>query len=116
MTRIIRLTMLVCLIISVLAAAYCAWGLERGHRSTMVNDPAFPREHPYPDHLILWLNDWYEQRAPPAPEGMIKMHGELPRVHRTLWVFRAVFVGSSAIWLVFGLAHWWFHRPATRSP
>ncbi len=68
-----------------------------------------PREFPFPDRLIFWLNDWYERRYP-APPGFFKLHGEIDRVR---WTFLAVFVPSalaSLILLQLVVAPWIYPR------
>lgn len=44
-----------------------------------------PRSFPYPDLWVVQLNDWFEKRYP-APPGVIKLHGELPRVRAAIWL------------------------------
>jgi hypothetical protein len=110
-----RVVLSVLLVISALLTSYSGWGY---HRLTwgILDFAEHQRPVPYPDQLILWLNDWYDRRYPVEP-GYFKLHGELDRVRLT---FLAVLVPSalaSLTLLQLVLAPWLFpkKKPSTKS-
>src|SRR5262245_50468358 len=62
-----------------ISATYLLWCLQRFSPPVFVRDKAFPRSWPYPDWLLLALNDYFVKMYP-APPGTIKLHGEIARV------------------------------------
>jgi hypothetical protein len=64
-------------------ALYFTWCLRRFSASTLVYDRQFPRSWPYPDWLLIRLND-YLDKLNPAPPGTIKMHGEVEQVRELI--------------------------------
>jgi quinol-cytochrome oxidoreductase complex cytochrome b subunit len=79
-----------------LGALYFFWCMRRFTAQTFVHDKEFPRAWPYPDWVLLGLNDYYD-KLDPAPPNSIKIHGEVMRVQAT--------VGGIALMLgIIGLA------------
>jgi hypothetical protein len=67
------------LLLSASFLCYLLWAFKR----TVYGDFFPPRAWPYPDGVILELNNWYDARFPASP-GTMKLHGEIPRVLFTL--------------------------------
>ena len=76
-------------------------------------EPRLWRGFPYPDPWMLELYDWFDYMNP-NPPGTIKLHGEMPRMLRTLLILRLVsasilFVGVLPLcWLAW---NWMFVKP-----
>lgn len=74
-----------------LLGAYFGWALHRISPSVLMDDGAWPKPWPYPDSWLLKLNNRYDAIYP-APPGCIKIHGEIPRVRFTLFLFSETFL------------------------
>jgi hypothetical protein len=76
-----------------LVALYLMWAhyrVKRGSWSDLVHG------FPYPDLAINALAHWYDVRNP-APPGMLKMHGEYPRVAATIGILIMLFMGLAGV-------------------
>lgn len=99
MFRPSRVVLILLLNVCSLAATYSALGIHRWRGQVMIDDRAnYPRPLPYPDTLLLRLENWYDVRFP-CPPGYFKVEGEHSRVMMTLWVWFGVFALASALWL-----------------
>jgi len=85
---------------------YCAWCLHRFSTSTFIHDKLFPRAWPYPDWLLMELNDYFDKLYPASPDS-IKIHGEIARVRATVTLAALVLIAFGVtlampeIWRVF---------------
>jgi hypothetical protein len=85
---------------------YCAWCLHRFSPSTFIHDKSFPRAWPYPDWLLLDLNDYFNKLYP-APAGFIKLHSEIERVQISVIVVELLLIACGVtlampeVWRVF---------------
>jgi hypothetical protein len=81
--NLMRYSGTILLAISLFACTFGAWARYRISDNVIMYDHAFPRPAPYPDPLLLFLNNWFDARHP-APPGTIKLHGEIARIRATL--------------------------------
>jgi hypothetical protein len=91
-----------------ISAPCFAWAMHRASLPVVVTDPSWPRPWPYPDGWLAGLAAWYDARNP-APDGMIKLHGELPQVCATM----ALGLVGCLWWLATGIRIWLSARRGT---
>lgn len=99
MSRPARILVITLFCLSLAATLYSSWALYRISSMVLFETDGVARDFPYPDRLIIWLNDWYDARYPVAP-GEIKIEGELPRVHLTLEAATGGFAVMAGMWCV----------------
>ncbi len=84
--------------LSLVCGLYSAWALHRVSSALLVEDMAWPRPWPYPDRWLSRCHDWLDALYPAGP-GMLKIHGEFPRIR---WLLGFALV-VSLIYLVGGI-------------
>jgi hypothetical protein len=79
-----RYLLILFLLISSVSLCYLLWAYKRTiYGECFISGP---REWPYPDKVLLELNNWYDIRYPASPNSF-KIHGEIPRVIITIEIF-----------------------------
>jgi hypothetical protein len=103
---VIRRVLFIASIPFLVTTLYCTWCLHRLAPTTLIRDKSFPRPWPYPDWLLIELNDYFDKLYP-APFGSIKMHGEIARVLASITLVTLVLIACGVtlampeIWRVF---------------